>query len=115
MKPAAGSALAWSLLVVDLVLPRPDRRVVHERGGRLPARLVHLAHYARVFGDPRSQGANTVVVAVAAATLGMLLSGLTATSWCARDPLRQPLDMIPAAGRSQHRLGLGLLWAYVFL
>ena len=55
---------------------------------------------------------------MAAATLGMLLSGLTAYVVVrTRDPLRKPLDLVSWLPWAIPGIvmGLGLLWAYVFL
>src|SRR3954471_5123507 len=115
-------AVVVLFLVVDLVLPLGALIVgsfMSVAGVFLPDSFT-LAHYGRVFGDAAFPQvvANTVVVAVAAATLGMLLSGLTAYVVVrTRDPLRQPLDMVSWLPWAIPGIvmGLGLLWAYVFL
>lgn len=109
-------------LAIDLVLPLGALilgSVMTVAGVFLPDSFT-LAHYQRALLDPGFPQvlSNTVIVAVAAATLGMLISGLAAYVIVrTRDPLRRPLDLVSWLPWAIPGIvmGLGLLWAYVFL
>jgi iron(III) transport system permease protein len=115
-------ALVIAFLVIDLVLPLGALIVgsfMNVAGVLLPDNFT-LKHYERALGDRAfwEVFGNTILVAAAAATIGMLLSAMLAYVIVrTRYPGRRLLDVVSWLPWAIPGIvmGLGLLWAYVFL